>query len=107
MIEMLASGMRFNFLVTFGVMNDKLKLSQLNSKVKEALSAASPASVWVIGEISEIKIQANGHCYLVLIEKEEHGDRIVAQARATIWSYTQNVAPFFRNDYRTATYRRN
>ena len=88
--------MRFNFLVTFGVMNDKLKLSQLNSKVKEALSAAFPASVWVIGEISEIKIQANGHCYLVLVEKEEHGDRIVAQARATIWSYTfRMLRPFF------------
>ena len=60
------------------------------------LAANFTAPVWVIGEISEINIHSNGHCYLTLIEKGESEDRIVAQARATIWSYTfRMLRPFF------------
>ncbi len=77
-------------------MNEQLKLSELNGLVRKSLSAAFPAPVWVIGEISEIKANQSGHCYLMLVEKEEGSDRIVAQARATIWSYTfRMLRPFF------------
>lgn len=77
-------------------MNDRLSLSELNGEVKKALSASFTAPVWVVGEISEITVHANGHCYLTLIEKGEADDRLVAQARATIWSYTfRMLRPFF------------
>ncbi len=77
-------------------MKEQLKLSELNGRVRKSLSAAFPSPVWVIGEISEIKTNQSGHCYLMLVEKEEGGDRIVAQARATIWSYTYRMLrPFF------------
>jgi len=77
-------------------MNERLKLSELNGLVKKAVSAAFTAPVWVIGEISELKTNRSGHCYLNLIEKEENGDAIVAQARATIWSYTfRMLQPYF------------
>jgi exodeoxyribonuclease VII large subunit len=80
----------------FGMMNEKLKLSELNGLVKKSLSSAFPVPVWVIGEISELKINQSGHCYLMLVEKEENSDRIVAQAKATIWSYTYRMLrPYF------------
>jgi len=77
-------------------MNERLKLSELNGLVKKAIGEAFTAPVWVIGEISELKTNRSGHCYLNLIEKEENGDAIVAQTRATIWSYTfRMLKPYF------------
>jgi len=79
-------------------MNVQLKLSELNGLVKKAVGEAFTAPIWVICEISELKINRNGHCYLVLIEKEDNGDAIVAQAKATIWSYTfRMLQPYFES----------
>jgi len=75
-------------------MEHKLTLHQLNDLIKEALAGAFPASVWVIAEVSELKENRNGHCYLELIEKQ--GAEIVARTRATIWSYTYRMLkPYF------------
>ena len=79
-------------------MNERLKLSELNGMVKKAVGEAFTAPIWVIGEISELKTNRSGHCYLVLIEKGENEDVIVAQARATIWSYTfRMLRPYFES----------
>ena len=76
--------------------NERLSLSELNGVVKKVISAGFTSPVWVIAEISEINIHSTGHCYLTLIEKGESEDRIVAQARATIWSYTfRMLRPYF------------
>ena len=78
------------------LMNERFSLSELNGEVKKVLSANFTAPVWVVGEISEITVHSNGHCYLTLIEKGDAEDRIIAQARATIWSYTfRMLRPFF------------
>jgi len=75
-------------------MDQKLTLSELNEQIKDALSGAFPSSVWVIAEVSELKENRNGHCYLELIEKQ--GTEIVARSRATIWSYTYRMLkPYF------------
>jgi len=77
-------------------MNERLSLSELNGTVKKVLAASFNAPVWVVGEISELNVHSNGHCYLTLIEKGASDDKIVAQARATIWSYTfRMLRPFF------------
>lgn len=75
-------------------MEQKLTLSELNEQIKDALTGAFPTSVWVIAEVSELKENRNGHCYLELIEKQ--GAEIVARTRATIWSYTYRMLkPYF------------
>ena len=75
-------------------MEQKLSLSQLNTLIKDALFDAFPSTVWVVGEISEIKENRSGHCYLELIEKE--GIEITARMKATIWSYTHRMLkPYF------------
>jgi exodeoxyribonuclease VII large subunit len=77
-------------------MNEAIKLSELNGLVRKVVTDAFPEKIWVIGEISEMKINRNGHCYLNLIEKDEATDTVVAQARATIWSYTfRMLRPYF------------
>ena len=75
-------------------MNQKFTLSQLNESIKNTLSDAFPTKVWVVAEVSEMKENRSGHCYLELIEKE--GNEILARSRATIWSYTfRMLKPYF------------
>lgn len=75
-------------------MDQKLTLSELNKQIGEVLESAFPKGVWVMGEISELKENRNGHCYLELIEKQ--GTEIIARSRATIWSYTYRMLkPYF------------
>lgn len=71
--------------------NQKFSLFELNQMIRQQVSAAFPASVWVLAEISELRENANGHCYLELIEKDKATDRIVAKMKATIWASTYRL----------------
>lgn len=48
-----------------------------------------PLPVWIVAEISEVKVNRTGHCYMELVEKptDNHtaNTQPVAQARAVIW----------------------
>lgn len=77
-------------------MPEKLTLSELNSLIKDALMDAFPETVWVVAEISELKENRIGHCYLELIEKDSLSNETLARTRATIWSYTYRMLkPYF------------
>jgi exodeoxyribonuclease VII large subunit len=79
-------------------MEESLTLLELNQQIKEGLKNYLPKSYWVIAEISEIKINRRGHCYLDLIEKDELDDRIVAKARGIIWSSIfRMLQPYFES----------
>ncbi len=69
-------------------------LSELNTAIKATLELAFPELVWVVAEISEIRHNSKGHCYLELVEREEK--ETLAQIRANIWAYTfRNLASKF------------
>ena len=60
-------------------------MAQLQGRISTALAEALPLPVWVSAEVADLKINASGHCYLELIEKEDKSGTTLAQARATIW----------------------
>lgn len=69
-------------------------LSELNAAVRETLELTFPDAVWVIAEIAEARSNPKGHCYLELVEKRDN--TIIAQIKATIWSYTyRTISPRF------------
>lgn len=77
--------------------NKSVSLCELLTQVKVALKSSLPYSWWVIAEISEIKVNFSGHCYLELVEKNEETDSIKARVRATIWaSAFRMIQPYFR-----------
>ena len=77
-------------------MEEKATLFDLNKRIRNSIEQNFPDSYWVIAEISELKINNSGHCYLELIEKDPNQDKIIARARATIWSYTfRMLKPYF------------
>lgn len=78
-------------------MESHLSLKELLLNVKSVLSKSFASSYWVSAEISEIRENANGHCYLELIEKNENSQSIIeAKIRAIIYSnYYGMIKPFF------------
>ena len=77
-----------------------ITLSQLQGRISIALADALPLPVWVSAEVADIKINASGHCYIELIEKNEKTGATEAQARATIWR-SQVMSTVGRFEYET------
>jgi exodeoxyribonuclease VII large subunit len=72
------------------------KLSDLQDEIREVLHGAFEKPRWIVAEISEIKENYSGHCYLDLVEKAEDSDNLLAKARATIWaSAYRMLKPYF------------
>lgn len=63
-----------------------LTLQGLNSMVRAAISEAMPSRYWVVGELSEVRETAVGHCYIELVQRDEATGELVAKARGNIWS---------------------
>ena len=64
---------------------EHITLKELQRMVKLALDERFALPLWVSAEISEIKVNYSGHCYLELIEKGADDGLPTAQARAVIW----------------------
>lgn len=76
---------------------DRYSLSEIQGLIKQSLEDKLQAFYWVSAEISEIKINYSGHCYLELIEKNKQED-IRSRARAVIWSgKARLLLPYFEN----------
>jgi exodeoxyribonuclease VII large subunit len=79
-------------------MTEKLSLTELQLIIRDSLYLALPDMYWVIAEISEIKENSTGHCYLELIEKHPDEKNIRARAKAIIWSNRYRfLKSFFEN----------
>ena len=77
-------------------MSEKISLSELQAVIKDSIYLAHPGFYWVTAEISEIKENSAGHCYLELVEK--HPD-IVARLDGewNAWAQENYVTPLIKN----------
>lgn len=62
-----------------------LTLSQLNQRILGALAVPMLQSVWVVGELSDVR-QSGGHCYMELLEKDADSGTVKARIRGIIWA---------------------
>lgn len=65
-----------------------LSVGQLGALIGEALQATVPATVWVRGEVSQLRTSSNGHSYFNLVEKDARRDAVKAVVSVAL----------FRND---------
>lgn len=73
-----------------------LRLSELNNLVRGVLEQTLDEAYWIVAEVSEMRVAANGHCYLEFVEKDASSTKFVAKARANIWRSTYDLlAPWF------------
>ncbi len=73
-----------------------LRLSELNNLVRGVLEQTLDEAYWIVAEVSEMRVAANGHCYLEFVEKDAAGTKFIAKARANIWRSTYDLlGPWF------------
>lgn len=73
-----------------------LTLYDLQRMVRASLESRFNSPVWISAEISELKVNRSGHCYLNLVEKGNNEGAPLAEARAVIWrsAYTPMASMF-------------
>ena len=73
-----------------------LTLLDLQRMVRQTLESRFNEPLWISAEISEIKVNRSGHCYLNLVEKGATDGAPRAEARAVIWrsAYTPMASMF-------------
>jgi len=75
--------------------NDPLTLYELNIQIRDIIEETMSESYWVQAELSDVR-ENNGHCYMELIQKDEHSNTPIAKARASCWRNTwMLIRPYF------------
>ena len=62
-----------------------ITLYELNQLVREVIESEMPDEYWVEAELSECR-ESRGHCYMELIQKDEHTATPIAKASAKCWA---------------------
>jgi exodeoxyribonuclease VII large subunit len=79
-------------------MTETVSLSELQLIIRDTLYMSLPDTIWVMAEISEIKENNAGHCYLELIEKNPDEKNVKARIKAIIWNNRSRfLKAFFEN----------
>lgn len=75
---------------------DTFSLSQLNRMVSEVIRETFANTYWLTAEISDVRVNSSGHCYLEFIEKNPSSNALVARAKGNIWNNTfRMLKPYF------------
>ena len=76
-----------------------LSLYELNGLVKRSIRSCLPDTYWVQAELSDVRSNYSGHCYLEFIQKDASGNNLIAKARGTIWSNIYKMLkPYFEQE---------
>ena len=76
-----------------------LSLHELNGLVKRSIRSCLPDTYWVQAELSDVRSNYSGHCYLEFIQKDASGNNLIAKARGTIWSNVYKMLkPYFEQE---------
>lgn len=75
-----------------------ISLSELTDKIQQVLRSTFESTIWIRAEISELRENSGGHCYLELIDKPSDTDALLAKSKATIWASTYRMLkPYFES----------
>lgn len=75
---------------------EELSLLELNNRIKGVINKAFADTYWVRAEMSDVRTNVSGHCYLEFIEKNAVTGQTVAKIRASIWAKTfRMLKPYF------------
>ena len=76
-----------------------LSLYELNSLVKRSIRGCLSDTYWVQAELSDVRSNYSGHCYLEFVQKDASGNNLIAKARGTIWSNIYKMLkPYFEQE---------
>ncbi len=69
--------------------------------VSESIRKSFPETYWIVSEISDVRINASGHCYLEFVEKDSQSGTLIARAKGNIWNNIfKMLKPYFEQTTR-------
>lgn len=75
-----------------------ITLSELTDQIQQVIRSGFDSPQWIRAEISELRENPGGHCYLELVEKDDASDALLAKTKATIWASTYRMLkPYFES----------
>lgn len=75
---------------------EALSLHELNALVRRSLEQCLPDEFWVQAELSDVRTNSTGHCYLEFVQKAPRSNSLIARARGTIWANVfRLLKPYF------------
>lgn len=75
---------------------DALSLYDLNVLVRRSLEQCLPDVYWIQAELSDVRTNSTGHCYLEFVQKDDRSNNLIAKARGMIWSNVfRLLKPYF------------
>lgn len=75
---------------------DALSLYDLNALVRRSIEQCLPDEFWVQAELSDVRTNSTGHCYLEFVQKDPRNNNLIAKARGTIWANVLRLLkPYF------------
>ena len=75
---------------------EALSLHELNALVRRSLEQCLPDEFWVQAELSDVRTNSTGHCYLEFVQKDPRSNSLIAKARGTIWANVfRLLKPYF------------
>jgi len=75
-----------------------ITLSELTDQIQQVIRSGFDSPQWIRAEISELRENPGGHCYLELAEKDDASDALLAKTKATIWASTYRMLkPYFES----------
>lgn len=75
---------------------DSLSLLELNALVRRSLEQCLPDEYWIQAELSDVRSNTTGHCYLEFVQKAPRSNSLIAKARGMIWNNIYRLLkPYF------------
>lgn len=79
--------------------NESLSLVELNALVRRSIQTCFPDTYWIQAELSDVRINSTGHCYLEFVQKDIQSNALLAKARGIIWANTfARLKPYFEEE---------
>lgn len=76
-----------------------LSLFELNQLVRRSVRTCLPNEYWVQVELSDVRANYSGHCYLECVQKDPKSNSLIAKARGIIWSNVfSQLKPYFEQE---------
>ena len=58
---------------------DALSLYDLNALVRRSLEQCLPDTYWIQAELSDVRTNSTGHCYLEFVQKDARSNSLIAK----------------------------
>lgn len=76
-----------------------LSLFELNQLVRRCVRTCLPDEYWVQVELSDVRSNYSGHCYLEFVQKDPKSNSLIAKARGIIWNNVfSELKPYFERE---------